>query len=146
MKKTLVLVSGVVFAALMAVSCGSKQAANEEVADSTVVEEEVATEEVVAVEPAEVVVDEAAMLSAAQKAGLAKCNCYNAETKSINDDCVDAIFAGIDASYKDNQKFIDEMNKTYNDCVKEKVEAAAKDAAKAGASKAADALSKKLSK
>ena len=141
MKKTLVLVGSVVFAALLAVSCGSKQAAEENVEAV----EEVA-EEVVAEPAAEVVVDDAALLSAAQKAGLAKCDCYNAETKTINDDCIDAIFAGVDAAYKDNQKFIDEMDKTYKDCMKEKAEAAAKDAAKAGANKAADALSKKLSK
>jgi hypothetical protein len=93
MKKTLVLVGGVVFAALLAVSCGNKQAA-EENAEAV---EEVVAEEVVAEPAAEVVVDDAELLSAAQKAGLAKCNCYNSETKSVNDDCIDAIFAGVDA-------------------------------------------------
>ena len=141
MKKTLVLVGSVVFAAFLAVSCGNKQAA----AANVEAVEEVA-EEVVAEQAAEVVVDDAELLSAAQKAGLAKCDCYNAETKTINDDCIDAIFAGVDAAYKDNQKFIDEMDKTYKECMKEKAEAAAKDAAKAGANKAADAISKKLSK
>ncbi|MBE6313081.1 MAG: hypothetical protein E7076_08020 [Bacteroidales bacterium] len=141
MKKTLVLVGGVVFAALLAVSCGNKQAAEE---NAEAVEEVV--EEVVAEPAAEVVVDDAELLSAAQKAGLAKCNCYNSETKSVNDDCIDAIFAGVDAAYKDNQKFIDEMEKTYKNCIKEKAEAAAKDAAKEGANKAADALAKKLAK
>ena len=142
MKKTLVLVGGVVFAALLAVSCGNKQAA-EENAEAV---EEVVEEEVVAEPAAEVVVDDAELLSAAQKAGLAKCNCYNSETKSVNDDCIDAIFAGVDAAYKDNQKFIDEMEKTYKNCIKEKAEAAAKDVAKEGAHKAADALAKKLAK
>lgn len=158
MKKALFFIGCALFVAAMA-SCGNKNA-EETTTDSvmdTVAVADTTVAEVQAVEATEVAdANDAEMLSAAQQAGQAKCNCYKKDPASV-EACIKALLSQTYAAYQNNETFKAAMEKEYQKCVKEKVAAAAteatnkaKEAAKAEANKAVSAaaadLSKKLNK
>lgn len=150
MKKVLLFVSCALFVAAMA-SCGNKNAeeTTDSVIDSAVVEEPVAEEPVVEenaeVAATEVAVDNTEMLSAAKKAGQAKCNCYKKDAASV-EACIKAILSSEFAAYQGNTEFKAAMDREYQNCIKEKAKAAATDAANKAVSAAAKDISKKLQK
>lgn len=143
MKKVLSFLGCALFVAAMTISCASKNA--EEAIDST----EVVVEEAVEAAPAEVAatcdIDRQAMLDAAAEAGRAKCNCYKTDAASV-EACIKSILAQSYAAYQDNEEFKAAMEAEYQSCVKEKVTAAAKDAANKGISEGAKAVSDAFSK
>lgn len=161
MKKALFFVGCALFVAAMA-SCGNKNAeeTNTDSVMDTMEVVDTAAAEAEAVEATEVAeateATDAEMLSAAQKAGQAKCNCYKKDPASV-EACIRALLSQSYAAYQNNETFKAAMEKEYQKCVKEKVNAAAteatnkaKDAAKAEANKAISAaasdISKKLNK
>ena len=142
MKKVLSFIGCALFVAAMTVACGHKNA--EETTDSLPVEE--MTEQPAAVEAAATCdADHQAMLSAAQEAGLAKCNCYKTDAASV-EACIKSILSEQYAKYQDNEEFKAAMDEAYQNCVKEKVADAAKDAANKGIQEGAKALSNALNK
>ena len=141
MKKVLAFIGCAMFVAAMTVACGHK---NAEAVDSTVeetIEEAAAPVEAAAMSDA----DHQAMLSAAEQAGIAKCNCYKTDPASV-EACIKSILSESYAKYQDNEEFQAAMNAAYQNCVKEKATAAAKDAANEGIKEGAKALSNALNK
>ncbi len=142
MKKVLAFVSCAMFVAAMTVACGHK---NAEAVDSTVEEtvEEVATE-ATPVEAATMSdAEHQAMLDAAAEAGRAKCNCYKTDAASV-ESCIKSILTQSYAAYEGNEEFKTAMEAEYQNCIKEKATAAAKDVANQGIKEGAKALSNAL--
>lgn len=143
MKKVLSFFGCALFVAAMTISCASKNA------EEAVVEDEAVVENAEEAAPAEAAatcdMDRQAMLDAAAEAGRAKCNCYKTDAASV-EACIKSILAQSYAAYQDNEEFKAAMEAEYQSCVKEKVSAAAKDAANKGIKEGANALSDALSK
>jgi hypothetical protein len=145
MKKVLSFLSCALFVAAMTVSCGQKNA--EEATDSIIdeateqIEEAAAPVECTGMSEAE----HAAMLSAAEQAGIAKCNCYKTDPSSV-EACIKSILSESYAKYQENEEFQAAMNAAYQNCVKEKATAAAKEAANEGIKEGAKAISNALKK
>ncbi|MBP5678066.1 MAG: hypothetical protein J6W88_06185 [Bacteroidales bacterium] len=145
MKKILSFVSCALFVAAMTVSCGHKNAeqAVEEPIEETA---EVVEENTEAVEaPAMSDADHQAMLDAAAEAGRAKCNCYKTDPASV-ENCIKSILTQSYAAYEGNEEFKAAMEAEYQNCVKEKATAAAKEAADKGVKEGAKAISNALNK
>ena len=144
MKKVLAFVSCAMFVAAMTVACGHK---NAEAVDSTVEEtvEEVATE-AAPVEAATMSdAEHQAMLDAAAEAGRAKCNCYKTDAASV-ESCIKSILSESYAAYEGNEEFKAAMEAEYNNCIKEKVSAAAKEAGDKAVKEGAKAIANQLKK
>lgn len=132
------------FVAAMAVSCGQKNA--EQATEAETVEEIANEAAPAAVESATCSdADHQAMMTAAQEAGMAKCNCHKTDAASV-EACIKGLLAEKYAQYQDNEEFKAEMDATYQNCLKEKVTDAAKDAADKGIKAGAEALSNALNK
>ena len=147
MKKVLSFVGAALFVAAMTVSCGNNNTeATDSICDST---EETTCCEQQAAQPVEAVAmtdaEHQAMLDAAAEAGRAKCNCYKTDAASV-EACIKSILSESYAAYQDNEEFKAAMEAEYQSCVKEKVTAAAKDAANEGIKEGAKALSNALKK
>ena len=144
MKKVLAFVGCAMFVAAMTVACGHK---NAEAVDTTVEEtiEEVATEAAPVEAAAMSDADHQAMLDAAAEAGRAKCNCYKTDAASV-ENCIKSILTESYAAYEGNEEFKAAMEAEYQNCIKEKATAAAKEAANEGIKEGAKALSNALNK
>lgn len=144
MKKVLAFVGCAMFVAAMTVACGHK---NAEAVDTTVEEtvEEVATEAAPVEAAAMSDADHQAMLDAAAEAGRAKCNCYKTDAASV-ENCIKSILTESYAAYEGNEEFKAAMEAEYQNCIKEKATAAAKEAANEGVKEGAKALSNALNK
>ena len=146
MKKVLSFVSCALFVAAMTVACGHKTA--EEAVDSTC---EATVEEAACCEQAPVEAatmsdaEHQAMLDAAAEAGRAKCNCYKTDAASV-ESCSKSILTQTYAAYDGNEEFKTAMEAEYQNCIKAKATAAAKDAANEGIKEGAKALSNALNK
>ncbi|MBO4281584.1 MAG: hypothetical protein J5873_00115 [Bacteroidales bacterium] len=150
MKKNLFVLTSMLFAAAVAVSCGNKNTEELLPEEETPAVEETVTEEPEAVvaeatetPAAAPVVNKEEILSKARQAGQAKCNCYQTDPASV-EACIKAILEQSYAAYKDDKDFQAEMKAEYERCVKEKAAAAGKKAADEGAKKAASAISDRL--
>ena len=143
MKKVLTLIGCAAFVAVMAVACNQKNQENDSIAEEVAIEEatEAAPVEAAAMSDAE----HQAMLNAAVEAGRAKCNCYKKDAASV-EACIKSILAESYAAYQDNEEFKTVMEEEFNNCVKEKATAAAKDAADKGIKAGAKAISESLKK
>ena len=144
MKKVLSFFGCALFVAAMTISCGHK---TEEAVDSTeCTVEETATEAAAPVEAAAATMSDAehaAMLDAAREAGRAKCNCYKTDAASV-ESCIKSILTQSYAAYEGNEEFKTAMEAEYQNCIKEKATAAAKDVANQGIKEGAKALSNAL--
>ena len=144
MKKVLSFVSCALFVAAMTVACGHKTA--EEAVDSTV---EATVEEAAEVAPVEAATmsdaEHEAMLNAAREAGQAKCNCYKTDAASV-ESCIKSILSESYAAYEGNEEFKAAMEAEYNNCIKEKVSAAAKEAGDKAVKEGAKAIANQLKK
>ena len=144
MKKVLAFVGCAMFVAAMTVACGHK---NAEAVDSTVEEtiEEVAQDAAPVEAAAMSDAEHQAMLDAAAEAGRAKCNCYKTDAASV-ESCIKSILTQGYAAYEGNEEFQAAMEAEYQNCIKEKATAAAKEAANEGIKEGAKALSNALNK
>ena len=88
-------------------------------------------------------VEPQAMLDAAAEAGRAKCNCYKTDAASV-ESCIKSILTQSYAAYEGNEEFKTAMEAEYQNCIKEKATAAAKDVANQGIKEGAKALSNAL--
>lgn len=141
MKKVLSFVGCALFVAAMTISCGNNnQEATDSIVDDTIVEEAV---EEIAPEMSDA--DHQAMLDAAAEAGRAKCNCYKTDAASV-ESCIKSILSESYAAYEGNEEFQAAMEEEYNNCIKEKATAAAKDAANKGIKAGANAIANELKK
>ena len=142
MKKVLSFVGCALFVAAMAISCKSNQEATDTLVEDTTVMnavEEVAT----AAQMSEA--DHQAMLDAAAEAGRAKCNCYKTDAASV-ESCIKSILSESYAAYEGNEEFKAAMEAEYNNCIKEKVSAAAKEAGDKAVKEGAKAIANQLKK
>jgi len=144
MKKGLFLFAAMLFAGVVAISCGNKNTEEEVNAeDSTAVEATVTEEPAAAAPQAAPAVNKEEILSKAREAGRAKCNCYQTDPASV-EACIKAILEQSYAAYKDDADFQAEMKAEFDRCVKEKATEAGKKAADEGVKKAAGAISDRL--
>lgn len=145
MKKVLSFVGCALFVAAMTVSCGNNnQAAEDTLAEDTILTE--AVEEVAPVEATEMSeADHQAMLDAAAEAGRAKCNCYKTDAASV-ESCIKSILSETYAAYEGNEEFKAAMEEEYNNCIKEKATAAAKEAGDKAVKEGAKAIANQLKK
>ena len=143
MKKVLSFVGCALFVAAMAISCKNNQeAATDTFAEDTTVMnavEEVATADQMSD------ADHQAMLDAAAEAGRAKCNCYKTDAASV-ESCIKSILSESYAAYEGNEEFKAAMEAEYNNCIKEKVSAAAKEAGDKAVKEGAKAIANQLKK
>ena len=143
MKKVLSFVGCALFVAAMAISCKNNQeAATDTLAEDTTVMnavEEVATADQMSE------ADHQAMLDAAAEAGRAKCNCYKTDAASV-ESCIKSILSETYAAYEGNEEFQAAMEEEYNNCIKEKVSAAAKEAGDKAVKEGAKAIANQLKK
>ncbi len=143
MKKVLSFVGCALFVAAMAISCKNNQeAATDTLAEDTTVMnavEEVATADQMSD------ADHQAMLDAAAEAGRAKCNCYKTDAASV-ESCIKSILSESYAAYEGNEEFKAAMEAEYNNCIKEKVSAAAKEAGDKAVKEGAKAIANQLKK
>jgi phosphoglycolate phosphatase-like HAD superfamily hydrolase len=142
MKKVLSFVGCALFVAAMAISCKSNQEATDTlVEDTTVMDavEEVATADQMSE------ADHQAMLDAAAEAGRAKCNCYKTDAASV-ESCIKSILSESYAAYEGNEEFQAAMEEEYNNCIKEKATAAAKEAGDKAVKEGAKAIANQLKK
>ena len=143
MKKVLSVVGCALFVAAMAISCKNNQeAATDTLAEDTTVMnavEEVATADQMSD------ADHQAMLDAAAEAGRAKCNCYKTDAASV-ESCIKSILSESYAAYEGNEEFKAAMEAEYNNCIKEKVSAAAKEAGDKAVKEGAKAIANQLKK
>ena len=142
MKKVLSFVGCALFVAAMAISCKSNQEATDTlVEDTTVMDavEEVATADQMSE------ADHQAMLDAAAEAGRAKCNCYKTDAASV-ESCIKSILSETYAAYEGNEEFQAAMEEEYNNCIKEKATAAAKEAGDKAVKEGAKAIANQLKK
>ena len=146
MKKVMSFIGCALFVAAMTVSCAQKNA--EEATEPETENTEAVATEATSIETAASTCNEAdhqAMMTAAQEAGMAKCNCYKTDAASV-EACIKSILSEKYAQYQDNEEFKAEMDATYQNCLKEKVSDAAKDATQKGISAAAEGISNALKK
>jgi hypothetical protein len=143
MKKVLSFVGCALFVAAMAISCKNNQeAATDTLAEDTTVMnavEEVATADQMSE------ADHQAMLDAAAEAGRAKCNCYKTDAASV-ESCIKSILSETYAAYEGNEEFQAAMEEEYNNCIKEKATAAAKEAGDKAVKEGAKAIANQLKK
>ena len=143
MKKVLSFVGCALFVAAMAISCKNNQeAATDTLAEDTTVMN--AVEEVAPIEEMSEA-DHQAMLDAAAEAGRAKCNCYKTDAASV-ESCIKSILSESYAAYEGNEEFKAAMEAEYNNCIKEKVSAAAKEAGDKAVKEGAKAIANQLKK
>ncbi len=143
MKKVLSFIGCALFVAAMAVSCKNNQeAATDSLVDDTTVMN--AVEEVAPIEEMSEA-DHQAMLDAAAEAGRAKCNCYKTDAASV-ESCIKSILSESYAAYEGNEEFKAAMEAEYNNCIKEKVSAAAKEAGDKAVKEGAKAIANQLKK
>ena len=143
MKKVLSFVGCALFVAAMAISCKNNQeAATDSLVDDTTVMN--AVEEVAPIEEMSEA-DHQAMLDAAAEAGRAKCNCYKTDAASV-ESCIKSILSESYAAYEGNEEFKAAMEAEYNNCIKEKVSAAAKEAGDKAVKEGAKAIANQLKK
>ncbi len=143
MKKVLSFIGCALFVAAMAVSCKNNQeAATDSLVDDTTVMN--AVEEVAPIEEMSEA-DHQAMLDAAAEAGRAKCNCYKTDAASV-ESCIKSILSESYAAYEGNEEFKAAMEAEYNNCIKEKVSAAAKEAGDKAIKEGAKAITNQLKK
>ena len=143
MKKVLSFIGCALFVAAMAVSCKNNQeAATDSLVDDTTVMN--AVEEVAPIEEMSQA-DHQAMLDAAAEAGRAKCNCYKTDAASV-ESCIKSILSESYAAYEGNEEFKAAMEAEYNNCIKEKVSAAAKEAGDKAVKEGAKAIANQLKK
>lgn len=143
MKKVLSFIGCALFVAAMAVSCKNNQeAATDSLVDDTTVMN--AVEEVAPIEEMSEA-DHQAMLDAAAEAGRAKCNCYKTDAASV-ESCIKSILSESYAAYEGNEEFQAAMEAEYNNCIKEKVTAAAKEAGDKAVKEGAKAIANQLKK
>ena len=142
MKKVLSFIGCAIFVAAMTVACGHKN--QEEVIDSANDTIENAVEQIA---PAEGMSDaeHAAMIDAAIAAGQAKCNCYKTDAASV-ESCIQSILSETYAAYEGNEEFKAAMEEEYNNCIKEKATAAAKEAGDKAVKEGAKAIANQLKK
>lgn len=142
MKKVLSFVGCALFVAAMAISCKSNQEATDTLVEDTTVMnavEEVATADQMSE------ADHQAMLDAAAEAGRAKCNCYKTDAASV-ESCIKSILSETYAAYEGNEEFQAAMEEEYNNCIKEKATAAAKEAGDKAVKEGAKAIANQLKK
>ena len=142
MKKVLSFVGCALFVAAMAISCKSNQEATDTLVEDTTVMnavEEVATADQMSE------ADHQAMLDAAAEAGRAKCNCYKTDAASV-ESCIKSILSESYAAYEGNEEFQAAMEEEYNNCIKEKATAAAKEAGDKAVKEGAKAIANQLKK
>lgn len=143
MKKVLSFIGCALFVAAMAVSCKNNQeAATDSLVDDTTVMN--AVEEVAPIEEMSEA-DHQAMLDAAAEAGRAKCNCYKTDAASV-ESCIKSILSESYAAYEGNEEFKAAMEAEYNNCIKEKVSAAAKEAGDKAIKEGAKAIANQIKK
>ena len=144
MKKVLSFIGCAIFVAAMAVSCGPK---NTETTDVDSTETAVVDNPVEQVAPSTGMSDaeHQAMLDAAREAGRAKCNCYKTDAASV-ESCIKSILSETYAAYEGNEEFQAAMEEEYNNCIKEKVSAAAKEAGDKAVKEGAKAIANQLKK
>ena len=142
MKKVLSFVGCALFVAAMAISCKSNQEATDTLVEDTTVMN--AVEEVAAAEEMSEA-DHQAMLDAAAEAGRAKCNCYKTDAASV-ESCIKSILSETYAAYEGNEEFQAAMEEEYNNCIKEKATAAAKEAGDKAVKEGAKAIANQLKK
>ena len=143
MKKVLSFIGCALFVAAMAVSCKNNQeAATDSLVDDTTVMN--AVEEVAPIEEMSEA-DHQAMLDAAAEAGRAKCNCYKTDAASV-ESCIKSILSESYAAYEGNEEFKAAMEAEYNNCIKEKVSAAAKEAGDKAVKEGVKAIANQLKK
>ena len=143
MKKVLSFIGCALFVAAMAVSCKNNQeAATDSLVDDTTVMN--AVEEVAPIEEMSEA-DHQAMLDAAAEAGRAKCNCYKTDAASV-ESCIKSILSESYAAYEGNEEFQAAMEEEYNNCIKEKATAAAKEAGDKAVKEGAKAIANQLKK
>lgn len=143
MKKVLSFIGCALFVAAMAVSCKNNQeAATDSLVDDTTVMN--AVEEVAPIEEMSEA-DHQAMLDAAAEAGRAKCNCYKTDAASV-ESCIKSILSESYAAYEGNEEFKAAMEAEYNNCIKEKVSAAAKEAGDKAIKEGAKSIANQLKK
>ena len=143
MKKVLAFIGCALFVAAMAVSCKNNQeAATDSLVDDTTVMN--AVEEVAPIEEMSEA-DHQAMLDAAAEAGRAKCNCYKTDAASV-ESCIKSILSESYAAYEGNEEFKAAMEAEYNNCIKEKVSAAAKEAGDKAVKEGVKAIANQLKK
>lgn len=142
MKKVLSFVGCALFVAAMAISCKSNQEATDTLVEDTTVMnavEEVATADQMSE------ADHQAMLDAAAEAGRAKCNCYKTDAASV-ESCIKSILSESYAAYEGNEEFQAAMEEEYNNCIKDKATAAAKEAGDKAVKEGAKAIANQLKK
>ena len=147
MKKVLSFIGCALFVAAMTVSCGQKNAENNDTVCDSTIENAVVENAVEQVAPAAEMSDaeHTAMIDAAREAGRAKCNCYKTDPASV-ESCIKSILTESYAAYQNNEEFKSVMEEEFNSCVKEKANEAAKKAVDEGVKAGAKALSDKLGK
>ena len=144
MKKVLSFVGCALFVAAMTISCKNNQeTATDTLAEDTILTE--AVEEVAAPVEAMSDADHQAMLDAAAEAGRAKCNCYKTDAASV-ESCIKSILSESYAAYEGNEEFKAAMEAEYNNCIKEKASAAAKEAGDKAIKEGAKAIANQLKK
>jgi hypothetical protein len=143
MKKVLSFVGCALFVAAMAISCKN----NQEAATDTLVEDTTVMNAVEEVATADQMseADHQAMLDAAAEAGRAKCNCYKTDAASV-ESCIKSILSETYAAYEGNEEFQAAMEEEYNNCIKEKATAAAKEAGDKAVKEGAKAIANQLKK
>ncbi|MBQ9639378.1 MAG: hypothetical protein IJV22_07475 [Bacteroidales bacterium] len=154
MKKVLFFLGCTAMVAALSVSCGNKntteeapEAVVEEAVEETTVEAAapVATEACSEAATTNESANDAAMLAAAREAGQAKCNCYKTDAASV-EACIRSIISSQYAAYEGNDAFKAAMEEEYQQCIKDKVKAAATEKANEGIKAGAKALSGVLNK
>ena len=141
MKKVLSFVGCALFVAAMTISCGN----NKQEATDSIAEDSIVTEAVEEIAPEMSEADHQAMLDAAAEAGRAKCNCYKTDAASV-ESCIQSILSETYAAYEGNEEFKAAMEEEYNNCIKEKATAAAKEAGDKAVKEGAKAIANQLKK
>ena len=142
MKKVLSFIGCALFVAAMTISCGHK---NQEETIDSMIDSTIEENAVEQVAPEMSDAEHAAMIDAAIAAGQAKCNCYKTDAASV-ESCIQSILSETYAAYEGNEEFKAAMEEEYNNCIKEKATAAAKEAGDKAVKEGAKAIANQLKK